>query len=235
METDNVAVEKVEKEAKRDTDRAGLKVAAAAGVLGAVLAGLWGTGQLSGPTNPTEQAKPTEPARPVACTPPEPNDPQRTATLCAALNRPDLPTLLGTPTDPVVTARPIPNSFQWKPTAEVRLRHSAVALAEGYASIDEKFGMHSESTTKTTVLGHPAAIYTTGTFNFAPEHDENGKPVTVPGPDAQTLMVAQDPTDYLGPIFELAVIRQDGTGIDHETLTRLAETVLPTIPGWVAT
>ena len=46
-------------------------------------------------------------------------------------------------------------------------------------------------------------------------------------------MVAQDPKDG-GGSYEIAVWRQDAVVPDDAALLRVAEKVLPTIPGWVS-
>lgn len=219
MEADNG----VEQDAAPVNDRVGLKVAVMATVTCAVLAGLWATGQFDGPK---EQAKK---AGPVPCKAAGPNDAQGYAAVCAALNRPDLPALLGTPDDRVLVAHPMPMAPGTDPAVEVRLRHTSVALTAGAFPVAEPVEFRSGPTaTPTTVLGHPAAIYSSTTTPLRPEQ---GKPS---GPNTRNLLVAQNPTAGTGRAFELAVFRGDGETIDDTTLSRLAEALLPTLPGWAA-
>ncbi|WP_051837120.1 DUF6215 domain-containing protein [Streptomyces sp. NRRL WC-3742] len=226
MEAENVVEQDNEQGTGPVKDRAGVKVAVAAALLCAILAGLWGTGQFDSPSDQAETAKP------VACEAPRPTDAQGYAAVCAALNRPDLPALLGTPTDHVVVAHPMPMAIGKEPMVEVRLQHVAVALMESTFSVDDRFEMRPGLTAQATVLGHPAATYSSSTIAFVPA--KNGKADTKPGPDTRNILVAQDAKASGGRTFELVVSREDGTDIGDPTLNRLAETLLPTLPGWVA-
>ncbi|MFJ9521304.1 DUF6215 domain-containing protein [Kitasatospora sp. NPDC101801] len=232
MEAENVVEQDNEQGAEPVKDRAGIKVAVTAAVLCAVLAGLWGTGQFDGPSE-----KAGEKAKPAACDAPRPTDSQGYEAACAALNRPDLPALLGMPTDHVVVAHPMPMAIGKEPMVEVRLQHAAVALMVSTFSVNDRFEMRpvlTGLTAQATVLGHPAATYSSGTMAFVPANGKNGKADTKSGPSTRNILVAQDAKASGGRTFELVVFREDGTDVDGPTLNRLAETLLPTLPGWVA-
>ncbi|MFJ8627842.1 DUF6215 domain-containing protein [Kitasatospora sp. NPDC093550] len=204
------------------TLRPGLQLAAAAVVLGGFLAALWGLGCMDGSTDP--HAEPV--AKPAECAAPRPTDPPGYPALCAALNRPDLPSLLGTPEDRVSTAHPAPIVFGKDVMVEVRLKLSVVSLMDSNTSVDDMVGMPQFFAQPTTVLGHPAVTYrSSASYIFAP-----GKA----GPSTRNLVVAQDPKAPGGRAYELAVFRQDERNPDEAALNRLAEALLPTLPGWVA-
>ncbi|MFJ9691574.1 DUF6215 domain-containing protein [Kitasatospora sp. NPDC101183] len=198
--------------------RVGIKVAVAAAVVCAVVAGLWGAGLFGGSADRSEQAKA------VVCDAPRPADSEGYAAVCAALNRPDLPALLGAPGDHVVVAHPMPMAIGKEPMVEVRLQHVVLALMVSTFSVDDRFEMRPGLTDQATVLGHPAATYASSMMTFG------GKA----GPSTRNILVAQDAKASGGRTFELVVSREDGTSVDDPALNRLAAALLPTLPGWVA-
>ncbi|GHF85778.1 hypothetical protein GCM10018790_74090 [Kitasatospora xanthocidica] len=198
--------------------RTGLQLLAAVGLVGAVVAGLWGVSLLEASTKPAE--------KPAECTAPRPTDPPGYPALCAAVNRPDLPTLLGTPEDRVTTAHPAPLALGKDPMVEVRLMHTVVGFTDSSTTVEDMIGMPQFRAVPATVLGHPAVTYSSNAFVLAPGANT--------GPVTRNLVVAQDPKAPAGRAFEISVFREDGRALDDATLNRLAETVLPTLPGWVA-
>ncbi|MFF1542539.1 DUF6215 domain-containing protein [Streptomyces sp. NPDC058291] len=158
--------------------------------------------------------------------------------LCAALNRPDLPALLGTPQERAVTASggdgsvvPAGGKEVRTPEATVQLDTYTVQLTRSYDElpIAGMADLLNEAQTK-TVAGHPAVLYSTQTiairFNLG-----GGKSETGPGGVARALVVAPDVKDG-GGSYELTVWRQDRMRPDDTALLRIAEQVLPTVPGW---
>ncbi|MFF7992977.1 DUF6215 domain-containing protein [Kitasatospora xanthocidica] len=199
--------------------RTGLQLLAAVGLVGAVVAGLWGLSLLETSTKPAE--------KPAECAAAKPTDPPGYPALCAAVNRPDLPALLGTPDDHITTAHPAPLALGKDPMVEVRLLHTVVGFTDSSTTVDDMTGMPQFHAVPATVLGHPAVTYSSNALVLAPGAKT--------GPITRNLVVAQDPKAPAGRAFEIAVFREDGRALDDATLNRLAETVLPTLPGWVAT
>ncbi|MER8187784.1 DUF6215 domain-containing protein [Kitasatospora sp. NPDC094015] len=177
-------------------------------------------------SGPAEKAEP-----PVACDQPRPTDPPAYAGLCAALNRPDLPALMGTPEDRVTAARPAPFALG-DPTVEVRLGRSVVVLTDSSVTVEDLADMSQFFPAPATLLGHPATIYSTHAMTFGAGAD--GKVSTGSGPRTRNLAVAKDPKAPGGRAYEIAVFTTDGTPVDEQALYQLAETVLPTLPGWAA-
>ncbi|WP_051709772.1 DUF6215 domain-containing protein [Streptomyces sp. NRRL S-350] len=198
--------------------RTGIKLTAVVALTVALLAGLWKLGVLDDAPKPA--------GKPVECVEPRPTDPPGYPAMCAALNRPDLPALLGTPDDHVSTAHPAPLALGKDVMVEVRLMRTVVTLMDDSPSVEDMLGMPQFFAKPTTLLGHPAATYSSSTMVLAP----GGKA----GPGTRNLVVAQDPKAPGGRAVEIAVFRQDGQAPDDAALARVAETVMPTLPGWVA-
>ncbi|MFF7974215.1 DUF6215 domain-containing protein [Streptomyces sp. NPDC007905] len=161
------------------------------------------------------------------------------AQLCTALNRSDLPTLLGTPREQAETAYGSESSVKDadgketpSPEAEVSLKTYSVKLwaSDDDLRVGEFSGLLGRSTEPKTVLGHPAVLYSGHTialrFNLG-----GGKVHTGTGGIARHLLVARDAKDG-GGSFEVALWRQDDVPPDDTALLRVAERVLPTVPGW---
>ncbi|MFI0537920.1 DUF6215 domain-containing protein [Streptomyces sp. WSLK1-3] len=161
--------------------------------------------------------------------------------LCTALNRADLPTLLGTPTEYAMTANGNESVGDWAdgtktvtPQAEIQLSTYTVkfSTSEDDIPVAEMAGLLGGSAEKRTVGGHPAVLYSNRTialkFNLG-----GGKVDTGPGGIARSLVVARDAKDG-GGFYEVSIWRQDDVPPDDLALFRVAEAVLPTVPGWTA-
>ncbi|MEU9077017.1 DUF6215 domain-containing protein [Kitasatospora sp. NPDC048538] len=212
METEVVVEQDGEKSAEQVKDRTGVKVAAVAVLVAVVMAGLWGTGAF-------EQER-----GPKVCGQPGPADPPKYLDLCTALNRPDLPSLLGTPGDHVSSAGPGMFS-DGVAVAEIRLERSVVAVTDSQSSVWTMAGSEQFHTERATVLGHPAVTYSSNALVIIGKHDQ-------PGPVTRNLIVATDPKDPGSPAYQFAVFRQDNHTPEDADLRRVAEAVLPTLPGW---
>jgi len=218
--------------------RAGAQAVAAVVVVGGVVGGMWGLGEVlpntsqqdSKPATCSASADKTLPAKYVS-----------PAQLCTALNRSDLPVLLGTPEEHAETAG---GSAGWmtlaggtkiaSPEAEVDLRTYSVRLSASYDDVPvaEAARYVDSSSQVKMVLGHPAVLYSNRTveisFNLG-----GGKASTGPGGIARSLLVSTSAKDG-GDSFEMTIWRQDDVPPDDEALFRIAEEVLPTVPGWTA-
>ncbi|MEW2162286.1 DUF6215 domain-containing protein [Streptomyces sp. NPDC007084] len=160
--------------------------------------------------------------------------------LCTALNRPDLPTLLGTPDEQAASASAgggwvtVAGDGKFaSPEAEVTLASYSVKLSTSYDtfSVGEMSGLLGRSAEPREVLGHPAVLYSDRTIaiTFGPGR----KADTGPGGVARSLMIAKDPKDG-GGSYQVVIWRQDDVPPDDAALFRVAEAVLPTVPGWTA-
>ncbi|MEU1403230.1 DUF6215 domain-containing protein [Streptomyces sp. NPDC005728] len=160
------------------------------------------------------------------------------ARLCTALNRSDLPSLLGTPQEQAETAYGTESSVTDadgtetpSPEAEVSLKTYSLKLwaSDDDLRVGELSGFIGSAEPR-TVLGHPAVLYSDHTiamrFNLG-----GGKVDTSTGGIARHLLVARDAEDG-GGSFEVVIWRQDSIPPDDTALLRVAERVLPTVPGW---
>ncbi|MFI8519118.1 DUF6215 domain-containing protein [Streptomyces sp. NPDC085481] len=160
--------------------------------------------------------------------------------LCEALNRPDLPALLGTPGEQAQNAW---GSDGWttllkddkvaSPEGDVRLPTYSVNLSVSYdrlpvATMGRFLGNTAEPT---KVLGREAVFYSDRTIALKISLGGGGKGEAGPGGIARHLLVAKDPKDG-GGSYEIVIWRQDQGVPDDAALLRVAERVLPTIPGW---
>ncbi|MER6286965.1 DUF6215 domain-containing protein [Streptomyces sviceus] len=170
-----------------------------------------------------------------------PSKPVSGVQLCTALNRADLPTLLGTPTEYAMNASGNESVGNWAdgtktvtPEAEVQLDTYTVNISTSDDDIPvaEMAGFLGSSAQRRTIGGHPAVLYSDRTvalkFNLG-----GGKVETGPGGIARSLLVAKDTKDG-GGFYEVALWRQDDVPPDDLALFRVAEAVLPTVPGWTA-
>lgn len=170
-----------------------------------------------------------------------PSKPVSGVQLCTALNRTDLPTLLGTPTEYAMNASGNESVGKWAdgtktvtPEAEVQLSSYSVRLSTSdddipVAEMARFLGNTAESR---TIGGHPAVLYSDRTI--ALKFDLGGGKVdSGPGGIARSLLVAKDTKDG-GGYYEVSIWRQDDVIPDDLALFRVAETVLPTVPGWTA-
>ncbi|ANS69899.1 hypothetical protein SLINC_7675 [Streptomyces lincolnensis] len=203
-------------------------------LIGGIGAALWGL-------DPRETQAADEPATcsPASTAESRPSGNVSGDQLCTALNRPDLATLLGTPTEKAKTAGGSDSYFTSgdgtktaTPSGEVTFETYTVKLSATYdgLAVAEEGEYLGRTAEPRTVLGRPAVLYTTQTialrFNLGGGDSESG-----PGVPARSLVIAQTARDR-GGSFELTVFREDGMPPDDEALLRVAEQVLPTIPGW---
>ncbi|MFE3503949.1 DUF6215 domain-containing protein [Kitasatospora sp. NPDC059160] len=212
--------------------RVGVQVALAVVLVGALFAGLWyltGDGRGFGPSN-----------TPAKCSPAKPTDSARYPALCAALNRPDLPVLMGVPKERVLVAQAgmtlSGGSALDKDAygaAEVQFGELYVQLADSaYVDVDDYARLYPPADPRAPVLGHKAMFYRTPTMTFSFALG-GGKSTAGTGAPAHALAVAKNP-DGTGGSFEVSAWRKDSLPIDDAALYRLAEAVLPGLPGWAA-
>jgi hypothetical protein len=217
---------------------AGVQATAAVVLVGGLIGGMWGLDKVSGHG--------ASDSKPAACssthtsgTPTKKQSSKRVsgAQLCTALNRPDLPKLLGTPAEHAETASGGESEFKLAggtriatPEADVTLPTYSVKLSASYddLSVTETADLMGRSAQKQTVLGHQAVLYSDRTIAITFNGSEAD---TGPGGIARCLMVARNPKDG-GGTFEVTIWRQDDVPPDDAALFRVAERVLPTVPGW---
>jgi hypothetical protein len=216
--------------------RAGVQAVAAVVLVAGVIGGIWGYAKAF-----PQKAAGSEPA---TCSVSHTHDslPAKYvsgAELCKALNRSDLPTLLGTPKEHAENAD---GNESWltlaggtkiaTPEANVQLATYSVKLSASYDDLPvaDAIGYLGQTAEAKTVLGHPAVLYSDRTIAFTLN---GGKADTGPGGIARRLLVASDVKDG-GGSFEVDIWRQDEVPPDDTALLRVAERVLPTIPGWTA-
>ncbi|GGJ05501.1 DUF6215 domain-containing protein [Streptomyces brasiliensis] len=220
---------------------AGAQAVAAVVVVGGVLGGMWGLGEVS------EWGTSTDPG-PAACEKPHGTKSLKPisspkivsgAQLCTALNLPDLPGLLGTPTEYALNAYGSDGFIKLaggtkiaSPEANVQLDTYSVKLSasDDHLPIGEYADLLGTTVERRTILGHPAVLYSDRTIAIS-FHD--GKAATGPGGIARSLLVARDAKDG-GGSFEIDIWRQDAVPPDDTALLWVAEKVLPRIPGWTA-
>ncbi|MGX9884733.1 DUF6215 domain-containing protein [Streptomyces sp. NPDC002276] len=217
--------------------RAGAQAVAAVVVVGGVVGGMWGLGGVL--------PKTTQDTKPAVCSASTDNTlPAKYVSpkaLCTALNRADLPVLLGTPDEHAQSAS---GSAGWmtlaggtkiaSPEADVDLRTYSVRLSASYDDIPvAQAARYVDSTSQVKkVLGHPAVLYSDRTVAISFSLG-GGDASTGPGGIARSLLVSTSAKDG-GDSFEISIWRQDDVPPDDEALFRIAEAVLPTVPGWTA-
>ncbi|MGW8401136.1 DUF6215 domain-containing protein [Streptomyces lydicus] len=224
---------------------AGAQALAAVVLVSSLVGGMWGLRDLGDVS--TDETKPAacdsaQDARPSKQ--PKQSKQVSGAQLCTALNRRDLPTLLGTPDERAETAG---GSESWMkgaggtkivtPEATVQLKTYAVKLSASYdrLRVAQSVRLLGETAEAKKVLGRPAVLYSDRTIalSFSFDGHKIGQSDSRPGGIARSLVVAKDAKDG-GGSFEIALWRQDEGMPDDEALLRVAEKVLPTIPGWNA-
>ncbi|MFJ6796207.1 DUF6215 domain-containing protein [Streptomyces sp. NPDC091268] len=159
--------------------------------------------------------------------------------VCEALHRPDLADLLGTPGEAVKSAG---GSDDTRTSAEGRqiARSSArvelpmytvtlSAATEGLP-VSTYASLLGTGARRATVLERPAVFFTDRTLNISFRLDGSDSK-SGPGVLVRVLTVAGDARDGGGG-YELALWRTDGALPDDAVVLRLAEAVLPTLPGW---
>ncbi|MBT2422148.1 hypothetical protein J7F01_38945 [Streptomyces sp. ISL-22] len=206
---------------------------AAVVLVAALGGGLWASGETSGTSGPP----------PATCS--DEASGKRTgrvtgAQLCAALHRPDLAELLGTPTETAKSAGGSDGSAGLAggkdipmPSAEVEFDTCTVTLSATYDGLPVT-GSHEllGDGRQRTVLGRPAVLYSDRTIQIDFRLD-GGDADSGPGVPLRALTVAQDAKDS-GGSFDVTLWRADGMVPDDAVLIRVAEKVLPTVPGWAA-
>ncbi|MGW6544810.1 DUF6215 domain-containing protein [Streptomyces massasporeus] len=203
---------------------------AAVVLVGALGGGFWGLAR-------TSSAERSEP-EPAACseseTPAAKGKRLSGAQLCRALNRSDLAALLGTPTEIAKTASGSDSSIGKiaTPQAQVEFETYTVTLSATYDDLPVagSEALLGTDAVRQKVLGRPGVLYSTRTisisFRLDGEDAESG-----PGVPARAVTVAQDPKDRGGSL-DVTLWRADGVVPDDAVLLRVAEEVLPTVPGW---
>ncbi|MFF3213875.1 DUF6215 domain-containing protein [Streptomyces sp. NPDC002886] len=162
------------------------------------------------------------------------------AQLCEALHRPDLAALLGTPGEVVKNANGGDGTSKsagddkeiHTPTGQIELETYTVHLRASYdrltvATVADLLG---DGTGPRTVLGRPAAFYSDRTLSISFRLDGSDTS-SRPGVPTRGLVVAMDPADG-GGSYELNLWRSDGLVPDDAVVLRVAERILPTIPGF---
>ncbi|SEC07355.1 DUF6215 domain-containing protein [Streptomyces sp. PAN_FS17] len=207
---------------------------AAVAMVTALGGGLWAYGQT------TESNGGPPPATCSDETPGKPTGRVTGAQLCEALLRPDLAELLGTPAEDAKTASGSDGSVGLSggkdipmPSAEVQFDTYTVTLSATYDDLPVA-GSRTllRDAEQRTVLGRPAVLYSDRTIRIAFRLD-GGDADSGPGVPLRSLMVAEDAKDG-GGSFDVTLWRADGMVPDDAVLLRLAEKVLPTVPGWTA-
>lgn len=203
-------------------------------VVGALAGGMW--------TIARADARSSGERGPATCSTTDEAPPSKRVSgmqLCTALNRPDLPELLETPEEPAQNAygndgsteladgRKIPT-----PEATVRFETYTVKLSASYddLSVAGTADLLGEAAQAKKILGRAAALYSNPTIaiSFGGDKADAG-----PGGIARSLLVARDAKDS-GGSYELSVWREDGMPPDDAMVLRVAERVLPAVPGWTA-
>ncbi|MFJ8193938.1 DUF6215 domain-containing protein [Streptomyces sp. NPDC096094] len=203
-------------------------------VVGALAGGMWTIARADAPSSGKRG-----PATCSATDDAPPSKPVSGMQLCTALNRPDLPALLEVPEEPARNAygndeptgladgRKVP-----APEATVRFETYTVKLSASYddISVAGTADLLGETAQARKVLGRAAALYSNRTIAIAFGSDQAD---AGPGGIARSLLVARDEKDS-GGSYELSVWREDGMPPDDAMVLRVAERVLPTVPGWAA-
>ncbi|WP_327287300.1 DUF6215 domain-containing protein [Streptomyces sp. NBC_01198] len=163
------------------------------------------------------------------------------AQLCEALNRADLAELLGTPGEIAKSASATGSDDSLRlaggatiatPSTQVEFATYTVNLAASYdrLPVAGSAGVLGDDARQRTVLGRPAVIYSDRTIRLSVQLGGGGSH-SDPGVLARALSVARDAKDS-GGSFEVTLWRADGGVPDDTVLLRVAQRVLPTIPGW---
>ncbi|MFF0692778.1 DUF6215 domain-containing protein [Streptomyces tendae] len=162
--------------------------------------------------------------------------------LCNALNRPDLPQLLGTPAETATAVSgtsntaPLTDGKVAQPEAEVQFDTYTVNVSVTYNELSiaqyVKLMEYGEETDvrKLSVLGRPAVLASGHTMKIEINLGGGGSGGPVEqGPPARTLSVALDAKDR-GGYCDITVWSTSGALPDDSALLDIAEKVLPTIP-----
>lgn len=156
--------------------------------------------------------------------------------LCEALNRPDLADLLGTPGERAKSAGGSGGGSSEDPTPSGRVEFETytvtLAATSGSLRVAGAASLLGDTASPRTVLGRPAAFYSDRTIQIRFRLDGSDSS-SGPGVPARVLTVARDAQDS-GGFFEVTLWRADGAVPDDAVVLRVAETILPTVPGWTA-
>ncbi|MFI5533929.1 DUF6215 domain-containing protein [Kitasatospora sp. NPDC051853] len=170
-------------------------------------------------------------ADPSVCPGAKAHDGPEVPALCAALNRPGLPALLGAPGERVSVvetgAGKVDGVTVENTSAEVRVGEYRVRLTDDR----ETSGFLGSSVTEGTLLGHRAVSFTSRTVGISIDLIGGGGKAA-PGGVAQHLAVAKSPLRS-GGSYRLTVWRDDAKPVDEGAVRRIATEVLPSLPGWV--
>lgn len=159
--------------------------------------------------------------------------------LCEALHRPDLAELLGTPGESAKSASGSGGSVEVDgeekavtPSARVEFETYTVTLRADRKplTIATASALLGDGAPPRTVLGRPGFLYSDRTISLSFRLDGSDSH-SVPGVPARVLVVSRDEKDS-GGLYEVTVWRRDGMLPDDLALLRVAEKVLPTVPGW---
>ncbi|MFG3305681.1 DUF6215 domain-containing protein [Streptomyces wuyuanensis] len=159
--------------------------------------------------------------------------------LCETLHRPDLAALLGTPGERAKSANGSDSTVGSGsdaiaiPSAEVEFETYTVTLGATYDGrpVAGSMAYPGNDARRMTALGRPAVLYSDRTISISFRLDGSDASSGGPGLPVRTLSVAQDARDG-GGSFEVSLWRTDGMVPDDAVLLRVAEKVLPTVPGW---
>ncbi|WP_189959721.1 DUF6215 domain-containing protein [Streptomyces violascens] len=220
-----------------ESGRPWLQAVAAVGLVAALCTGVWVSGALSDSGNA---------AKPATCSGGEPTTAAGKAhvsgaQLCKALNRPDLAELLGTPGQIAKTASGSDSSMRLfdskevaTPTARVEFETYTVTLNGTFdrLPVAGSASLLGKDAQQRTLLGRPAVLYSDQTISIRFRLG-GGDTQTGPGVPARVVSVARNAKDS-GGSFEVTLWRSDGRVPDDAVLLRIAEQVLPMVPGWTA-
>ncbi|MFG3246628.1 DUF6215 domain-containing protein [Streptomyces sp. NPDC048187] len=162
--------------------------------------------------------------------------------LCQALNRTDLPRLLGTPAETATGASassntaPLTDGKVARPEAEVEFDTYTVNVSATYNDLSiaqyvklMEFGEETD-VKKIEVLGRSAVLSSAHTMQFEIDLGGGGSGGPVEqGPLARTLAVALDGKDR-GGYYEITVWSTTGAFPDDAALLDITEKILPAIP-----
>lgn len=118
-------------------------------------------------------------------------------------------------------------------SAEVQIGQISVRLTDDDdLDVTDAEILGSASHHRAPVLGHLSTTYEMNTIGFSFSLG-GGSTSPAPGGVAHNLVIGKHP-DGRGGTYEFAIWRQDTGTPDEASLYRIAEAVLPTLPGWDA-
>ncbi|MBV6698211.1 hypothetical protein KV557_13855 [Kitasatospora aureofaciens] len=175
--------------------------------------------------------------KPAVCNPPKATDAPEYPALCAALNRPDLPVLVGVPSEHVVNAYSSGGQVTSAAGTKETEASAQVQLGSVYLQVSDNRDLSVQSfddflrprPVPGSLLGHPSVTYLDRTTSIV---FKGATASSGTGGIARHLVVAKG-AKAEGGSYEIAVWRQDDATPDDAILLRVAEAVLPALPGWV--